>query len=353
MGLLGPERKAPTFGVERRRWVPWATGVVSEDRRKCGSQTNKVVFSYHVTLLGRAVRRPCLPPDAGQGTLLWLPDRRRGLCRSCRRGSLLAEPPHRRPTRRRRIGRAFRPNHELRAATTPRCPGDADRLPARHVGCERESPSLSRSHRVPRNCALRRRFLSVEAGPSADRRQIGSSPRADPVVARSARRSRCGTLRAPIPLWHAPRAPRADPVVARSARRSRCGTLRAPIRFRSRCPASDNSAGRPLPSEPTQLERPVTVPLAEPPGMSAEIRTFRECLPSPRPFPRRDRPSWRMTQVHPRGGDGRFGIVSVQHQPQAGQRRDARFLVATYASSPSRMRPSPNSSSRWGSGPAW
>ncbi len=40
------------------------------------------------------------------------------------------------------------PNHDLRHHH-PRCPGDADGLPARHVGCERGVPSLSRSHARP------------------------------------------------------------------------------------------------------------------------------------------------------------------------------------------------------------
>jgi hypothetical protein len=38
-----------------RRWVLWSTGRVSRDRSKCGNTRNKVVFSFHVALLGRAV----------------------------------------------------------------------------------------------------------------------------------------------------------------------------------------------------------------------------------------------------------------------------------------------------------
>jgi hypothetical protein len=38
------------------RWVRWSVGAVSGDRSKCGNKSNKVVFSYHVSLLGRPVK---------------------------------------------------------------------------------------------------------------------------------------------------------------------------------------------------------------------------------------------------------------------------------------------------------
>jgi hypothetical protein len=38
------------------RWVRWSMGAVSRDRIKCGRKANKVVFSYHVSLLGRPIR---------------------------------------------------------------------------------------------------------------------------------------------------------------------------------------------------------------------------------------------------------------------------------------------------------